>query len=73
MIFAAAVAQYVDDVGHAATQFVGSAQVKVALEEVISPLRDLLGVPTTDVSQLFQFAPDGGSSSGLLRSPRSID
>ena len=66
--FAAAVAQYVDDVGHAATQFVGSAQVKLALEEVISPLRDLLGVPTTDVSQLFQFAPDGGSSSGLLRS-----
>ena len=66
--FAAAVTQYVDGVGQAASQFVGSAQVKSALEEVMAPLRDLLDVSTADVSDLFQFAPEGGSSSGLLRS-----
>ena len=66
--FAAAVTQYVDGVGQAATQFVGSTQVKSALEEVIAPLRDLLDISTADVSDLVQFAPEGGSSSGLLRS-----
>ena len=66
--FAAAVTQYVDGVGQAASQFAGSTQVKSALEEVIAPLRDLLDIPTADVSNLFQFTPEGGSSSGLLRS-----
>ena len=66
--FAAAVAKYVDAVGQAAAQFVGSAQVKSALEDVITPLRQLLDISAADVSNLFQFAPEGGSSSGLLRS-----
>ena len=35
---------------------------------MVAPLRDLLGISATDVSQLFQFAPEGGSPSGLLRS-----
>ena len=39
-----------------------------ALDDVVEPLRDLLSVGGTDVSQLFQFAPESGSPSGLLRS-----
>ena len=66
--FAAAIAQYVQEVGTAASKFTGSAQVKAALEDVIAPLRNLLGLSATDVSQLLQFAPEGGSPSGLLRS-----
>lgn len=66
--FAAAIAQYVLEVSHAAEQFSSSAQVSSALEEVVEPLRQLLGIQTPDLSQLFQFAPDGGSLSGLLRS-----
>ena len=66
--FAAAIAAYVQDVGVAAGQFTGSAQIMEALDDVVAPLRDLLGMSATDVSQLFQFAPEGGSPSGLLRS-----
>ena len=66
--FAAAVAAYVKDVGAAAAQFSSSAPVMEALDDVVEPLRDLLGIAGTDVSQLFQFAPEGGSPSGLLRS-----
>ena len=66
--FAASLAAYVQDVGVAAGQFTGSAQITEALEDVVKPLRDLLGISTTDVSQIFQFAPEGGSPSGLLRS-----
>jgi putative ATP-dependent endonuclease of OLD family len=35
---------------------------------VVAPLRELLGLTAADLSQVFQFAPDGGSPSGLLRS-----
>ena len=66
--FATAVAQYVYEVSQAAAQFSGSSQVRSALEDVIAPLRELLGISATDVSQLFQFAPEGGVPSGLLRS-----
>lgn len=66
--FATAIARYVQQVGLAAGQFTGSAQVKAALEEVVGPLRDVLEISGTDVSQLFKFAPEGGSPSGLLRS-----
>jgi hypothetical protein len=66
--FATAIAQYVQDVAQAAGKFSGSAQLKAALADVVAPLRDLLGLSATDLSQLFQFAPEGGSASGLLRS-----
>ena len=66
--FATAIAQYVQDVGQAAEQFTNALQVKDALEEVFEPLRKALGVSAQDLSQVIQFAPDGGSPSGLLRS-----
>ena len=66
--FATAIAQYVQDVGQAAERFTNALQVKDALEEVFEPLRQALGVSTQDLSQVIQFAPDGGSPSGLLRS-----
>ncbi len=66
--FAASIAAYVQDVGVAAGQFTSSAQIMEALDDVVEPLRDLLGIAGTDVAQLFQFAPEGGSPSGLLRS-----
>ena len=66
--FATAIAQYVQDVGQAAEQFTNALQVKDALEEVFEPLRKTLGVSAQDLSQVVQFAPDGGSPSGLLRS-----
>jgi hypothetical protein len=66
--FAAAVSQYVREVARAASQFSSSAQVKAALEQIVGPLRDLLRTPGVDASQLFEFTPEGGSQSGLLRS-----
>ena len=66
--FAPAIAQYVEAVGQTAGQFTSSAQVQAALEDVVAPLSDLLGIAATNVSQLFRFAPEGGSPSGLLRS-----
>lgn len=66
--FAAAISRYVQEVAQAAGKFSGSAQVKSALEDVVAPIRDLLGLSATDVSQLFRFEPEGGSPSGLLRS-----
>jgi len=66
--FATALAQYVQEVAQAAGHFSNSSQVKDALQNVVQPLRELLGIQATDLSQLFQFAPEGGSSSGLLRS-----
>ena len=66
--FAAAITAYVQDVGVAAGKFTGSAQIMEALDDVIAPLRELLDIGGSDVAQLFQFAPEGGSPSGLLRS-----
>ena len=67
--FTEAVEQYVSEVAQAAEQFSESHQVRLALESVITPLRELLRIPATnDVSQLLQFAPEGGAPSGLLRS-----
>ena len=67
--FTEAVEQYVREVARAAEQFSESHQVRLALESVITPLRELLRIPATnDVSQLLQFAPEGGAPSGLLRS-----
>ena len=66
--FAAAIAQYVQDVGLAAEQFTNALQVKDALGDVFEPLLKPLGITATDLAQVIQFAPDGGSPSGLLRS-----
>ena len=66
--FATAISQYVTSVAQAAGQFACSAQVNAALEDVVSPLRELLGLSEAEMPQLFQFAPEGGSPSGLLRS-----
>ena len=66
--FATAIAQYVQDVGLAAGQFTNTLQVKDALEDVFEPLLNPLGITGTDLAQIIQFAPDGGSPSGLLRS-----
>ena len=72
--FATALAQYVNDVGQAAGQFTDSTQVQSALLNVFEPLLRLLDITDADLSQVIQFAPDGGSASGLLRSLRpSID
>lgn len=51
--FSASIAAYVQDVGVAAGQFTSSAQMMEALDDVVEPLRDLLGIAGTDVSQLF--------------------
>ena len=66
--FAMALSRYVNEVGEAANNFVESVQVKAALEKVLAPLRLLLGVSQADVARVFQFSPEGGSASGLLRS-----
>ena len=66
--FAPAIAQYVQDVGQAAEQFADALQVKEALQNVFEPLLGPLGIAATDLSRVIQFAPDGGSPSGLLRS-----
>ena len=67
--FTESVEQYVREVAQAAGQFSESHQVRLALESVIAPLRELLRIPATNnVSQLLQFAPEGGAPSGLLRS-----
>ena len=72
--FATALAQYVHDVGQAAGQFTESMQVQGALLNVFEPLLRLLNITEADLAQVIQFAPDGGSPSGLLRSLRpSID
>ena len=66
--FAAAISQYVQDVGQAAENFTSAHQVKQALVDVFEPLVEPLGIAATDLSHVIQFAPDGGSPSGLLRS-----
>lgn len=66
--FENAIAEYVREVSHAAGKFTGSGQVEEALREVVGPIGTLMGVSTEDVAQLLQFAPEGGSPSGLLRS-----
>ena len=67
--FDEAVEQYVREVAQAAEQFSESHQVRLALENVLMPLRELLRIPgSSDVSQVLQFAPEGGAPSGLLRS-----
>lgn len=67
--FTKAVEQYVREIAQAAEQFSESHQVRLALENVVMPLRELLDIPVnSDVSQIFQFAPEGGVPSGLLRS-----
>ena len=66
--FAAAISQYVQDVGQAAENFTNAVQVKKALGDVFEPLLKPLGITATDLSDVIQFAPDGGSPSGLLRS-----
>ena len=67
--FTAALAGYVQEISTAATQFTTSNQVKTALGEVMMSMRELLRIPAdADVSQLIGFSPEGGSSSGLLKS-----
>lgn len=67
--FPAALAGYVQEIADAATQFTASNQVKTALGGVIASMREALRIQAgVDVSQLIGFSPEGGSSSGLLRS-----
>ena len=66
--FATAISQYMQDVGQAAENFTHALQVKQALRDVFEPLFKPLGIKATDLSDVIQFAPDGGSPSGLLRS-----
>ena len=66
--FSAAIGRYTQDVSRAAGRFTGSAQIKRALKDVVAPLSELLGISAENGSQLVQFAPEGGSPSGLLRS-----
>ena len=66
--FATAISQYVKDVEQAAENFTNALQVKQALGNVFDPLLKPLRITATDLSEVIQFAPDGGSPSGLLRS-----
>ena len=66
--FEAALQMYVHDVDAAADNFGKSTQVESAIEDVLSPVRELLGLASGNASQSVQFSPEGGSVSGLLRS-----
>lgn len=66
--FATALEHYVQDVDAAADHFGTSTQVESAIEDVLSPIRELLGLAPGNASQSVQFPPEGGSLSGLLRS-----
>ena len=66
--FATALARYVQEVADAAARFTNSDQVKLALDEVITSLYEILRMQSTDLSQHVEFSPEGGSPSGLLRS-----
>ena len=66
--FASAVATYMDTIAQAATKFTEASQVETALEQMMSSLHGLPAMSGTGSAQLFQFTPEGGSPSGLLRS-----
>lgn len=66
--FAVAIAQYVQEVSNAAAKFTTFNQVKNALDDLITPLHDILGVEEGDINNIIGFSPEGGSPSGLLRS-----
>lgn len=66
--FEAALQRYVQDVDTAADHFGTSTQVDSAIENVLSPIRGLLGLASGSASQSVQFSPEGSSVSGLLRS-----
>ena len=67
--FTTALAGYVQEIADAAAQFITSNQVKTALGGVIASMYEVLRLPPeADVSQLIGFSPEGGSTSGLLRS-----
>ena len=66
--FATALTQYVEEVGDAAKNFTNSDQVREAIELVFDPLNELMGMSSAIDSDAVRFEPDGGSSSGLLRS-----
>ena len=68
--FADAIAEYLDAVSQAANRFTETSQVKAAISAVLSSLEGLSEFSRADKTQLFQFTPDGGSLSGLLRSLR---
>ena len=59
---------YLEEVTVAAENFGMSDQVQDALDTVIEPLRALLKIRKTEVSDLLRFSPVDGSASGLLRS-----
>jgi hypothetical protein len=66
--FCTAVNAYLEDIENSAGRFTNASQVKAAIEEVIGPLRMLLGVEQRNVDELIRFTPEGGAVSGLLRS-----
>lgn len=66
--FAPAIEEYVEDVGQAALKFIDSYQLQGALSEVLSPINAVMGIAEPDVQDSVRFEPEGGSTSGLLRS-----
>ena len=66
--FGPALDQYAEDIARSASNFNESEQIKAALAQVMSPLVELLGIEGKDASEVIHFEPDGGSTSGLLRS-----
>ena len=66
--FAPAIEQYVQDVGQAAEHFTDSNQLVRAIDEVMAPINELIGIPRLDAGNSVRFEPEGGSTSGLLRS-----
>ena len=66
--FAAALQQYVEEVRQAAQNFTDSQQVRAAIEEIVDPIEVPIGISTAGSESAVSFEPDGGSTSGLLRS-----
>lgn len=59
---------YTEQVEHIAREFLHTAQVTGALEALLQPLRALPQIGETPAHELLRLIPEGGSTSGLLRS-----
>jgi len=66
--FSNAVDQYVAGVAASAKHFSDAAQVKSAIQEVLSTLRQPLRLGNVNAEEMLQFVPEGGAATGLLRS-----
>lgn len=67
--FDAAVERFLVEVSEAAARFSGQERIRNALEALLGPLRDVRRFnPALPAEDALRFLPDGGATSGLLRS-----